>query len=262
MLKLPISLDAIPNNSAIGMKAKLCQWHSLTHNSDTSVVASGSPSNPIAFFGRKDRRRERAKTVSGRLQLLEEINTWQKQKKRERESAFPLAWVERRMRVFLPSESLAAATANESKKEKTGSGPGMGDTGKEGTWARNQRAGNQSAGMTRSKTSPPPPPRRSHSTFTREWGDKWTVTCSDDAKSLCKSLNFRNTSSSFGTHSLLKGRLWVMATAIPSLDRPSSLPHPALLDGANPFKLLLTYALSPSLFGSYLRMYYCSRSSV
>ena len=85
MLKLPISLDAIPNNSAIGMKAKLCQWHSLTHNSDTSVVASGSPSNPIAFFGRKDRRRERAKTVSGRLQLLEEINTWQKQKKRERE---------------------------------------------------------------------------------------------------------------------------------------------------------------------------------
>ena len=91
MLKLPISLDAIPNNSAIGMKAKLCQWHSLTHNSDTSVVASGSPSNPIAFFGRKDRRRERAKTVSGRLQLLEEINTWQKQKKRERERV-PSHW--------------------------------------------------------------------------------------------------------------------------------------------------------------------------
>ena len=83
----------------------------------------------------------------------------------------------------------------------------------------------ESSRMTRTRMSPPPlplPSRRSHSTFTREWGDKWTVTCSDDAKSLCKSLNFRNTSSSstsFGTHSLLNSRLWVMA--IPSLSLPS-----------------------------------------
>ena len=44
---------------------------------------------------------------------------------KERERAFPLAWVEGRMRV-LPSESWAAAAAavaaNESKKEKTGCG--------------------------------------------------------------------------------------------------------------------------------------------
>ena len=41
---------------------------------------------------------------------------------KERERAFPLAWVEGRMRV-LPSESwAAAAAANESKKEKTGCG--------------------------------------------------------------------------------------------------------------------------------------------
>ena len=64
----------------------------------------------------------------------------------------------------------------------------------------------------------------SHSTFTREWGDKWTVTCSDDAKSLCKSLHFRNisspsssSSSSFGTHSLLNSRLWVRAIPSPSV---------------------------------------------
>ena len=93
------------------------------------------------------------------------------------------------------------------------------------------------------------------------WGDKWTVTCSDEAKPLCKSPNFRNTSPSFGTHSPLNSRLWVMAIPSPLLSFFSPLARRAPpLDGANPSKLLLTYALSfpfpSSLFGSYLRMYY------
>ena len=87
------------------------------------------------------------------------------------------------------------------------------------------------------------------------------MTCSDEAKPLCKSPNFRNTSPSFGTHSPLNSRLWVMAIPSPLLSFFSPLARRAPpLDGANPSKLLLTYALSfpfpSSLFGSYLRMYY------
>ena len=87
MLHLPILLTASLHES------RLWQFQSPTHVSESSVVSwcckiscQGSPSNPIAFFGRKDWRREGAKKVSGRLQLLEEINTWQKQRRKERES--------------------------------------------------------------------------------------------------------------------------------------------------------------------------------
>ena len=160
---------------------------------------------------------------------MEEINTWQK---REKETGVPSHWpgsgedAGLAFRVLGGVASAGDAAANESKKKKR-SGPGRAGIGRH----RKRRYVDQkseSSRMTRTRMSPPPlplPSRRSHSTFTREWGDKWTVTCSDDAKSLCKSLNFRNTSSSstsFGTHSLLNSRLWVMA--IPSLSLPSPFP--------------------------------------
>ena len=75
---------------------------------------------------------------------MEEINTWQK---REKETGVPSHWPESgedaglAFRVLGGVASAGDAAANESKKkEKIGSGPGLGDTGREGTWTRNQRA--------------------------------------------------------------------------------------------------------------------------
>ena len=139
MLNLPILLTASLHES------RLWEFQSPTHVSESSVVSwcckiscQGSPSNPIAFFGRKDWRREGAKKVSGRLQLLEEINTWQKQRRKERE---PSHWPGSRGGCGSCLRSLGRRRRpTRAKKKRPGAGgPGLGDTGSEGTWIRNQR---------------------------------------------------------------------------------------------------------------------------
>ena len=144
-----------------------------------------------------------ATAAAGRNQYMALAEAKSLERGRVRLRSLPPRRVERRMRFSLStSRSEATAAASGSKKEKPGKRRYVQDDDDcvSRTWSLPQHFDARGAGGEH-----------------RERGDKWTVTCSDEAKPLCKSPNFRNTSPSFGTHSPLNSRLWVMAIPSPLL---------------------------------------------